>query len=116
MEEARRDPRLPDVPIAVVTGAVAGRGEQRVRRQVTEAHVRMAATAPEARHVVAERSGHYVPQDDPALVARVVLDVVDRVREDRVREDRVRGGPGPGGVRRVPAASILGRPHWAWTA
>jgi pimeloyl-ACP methyl ester carboxylesterase len=89
---------LPLVPLVVVT---AGRPPgpmpdssvdvlrlQRVRSELQE---ELATRVPSGRQVIAERSGHFVQQDQPDLVVEVVLSVVEQTRRSWRRD---RGGDG----------------------
>jgi pimeloyl-ACP methyl ester carboxylesterase len=40
------------------------------------------ASSRDGRHVIAERSGHFIPLEEPQLVVDAVLDVVCRVRRE----------------------------------
>ena len=42
---------------------------------------REAALVPDARHIIAERSGHNIHQDQPELVIEAILQVVAAVRD-----------------------------------
>lgn len=71
---------LPDVPVTVVVGGRADRGERRSRPAHVDLTRREMAAHPRGRHVVAEHSSHFVVWQEPALVAEEVLGVVGRVR------------------------------------
>ncbi|MBB4913472.1 alpha/beta fold hydrolase [Streptosporangium saharense] len=65
---------LPPVPVTVISGALApSKLERRFRPELVAAHRRLAEAQPMGRHVLAERSGHMVPQDEPGLVAEEIL-------------------------------------------
>jgi len=65
----RRPPDLGEIPVTVVSGAVPGHGMSRaVRAQANAAHATRAAASARGRHVIAERSGHYVPVSDPEVI------------------------------------------------
>ena len=51
--------------------------EQMVREQQAD----LATLVPNARHVIAERSGHYVHQTEPELVVEAIRQVVEAVRD-----------------------------------
>lgn len=63
---------LGERPLAVVTAGDAGFGDQ------TE----LAVLSQNSIHVVATKSGHFVEQDQPELVARAITEVVAAVRAD----------------------------------
>lgn len=69
--------RLPQVPVTLISGAEAGsRSERKLRRALVAAHRALAAALPYGRHVMAERSGHMVPQDRPDLVISEVVRIL----------------------------------------
>ncbi|RLV04533.1 alpha/beta hydrolase [Streptomyces griseocarneus] len=66
-------PELGDVPVTIISGALKGGGmNETTRRTVNASHARSAAGAAHGRHVIATRSGHYVPVTDPDLVAEEI--------------------------------------------
>ncbi len=70
--EARDAPLTPfaDLPLTVISAATSG--ERRMRL-----HEALAARSSRGRHLVARNSGHWVPLDEPAVVVRAILDVVE---------------------------------------
>jgi pimeloyl-ACP methyl ester carboxylesterase len=68
--------RLPDVPLTVVSGTVAGRMEGGHRPELVAAHRARVEAAPRGRHVEASRSGHMVPFTEPDLVVDEVLRIL----------------------------------------
>lgn len=68
----------PDLPVVVITAGAPGRNAREVqaRAEVDAMHAGLVAGRPGARHVVAERSGHLVPLDDPEVVVRCVREVL----------------------------------------
>lgn len=78
MERLRDHPvELPDVPVSIVSGGKAGFLERGRRPEVVDAHRRRADALPQGRHVVAERSSHYVPLTEPDVVAAEILRILD---------------------------------------
>lgn len=70
---------LPDVPVTAITGTVRrSRMEQRLYAEFLASHRRVVDAMPQGRHVLAERSGHMVPQDQPELVIEEILRLVSR--------------------------------------
>ena len=71
-------PALPDVPVTVISGSLADGMPRRVRDAATAAGRYRAAQSRQGRHVVAARSGHYIPATESDLIAaeirRPVLD------------------------------------------
>jgi pimeloyl-ACP methyl ester carboxylesterase len=68
--EALTLPPLPNTPVTVLTGA----------RNSPMPPGALAAVSPEARHIVAANSGHWVHLDQPDLVIQAIQDVVSLVR------------------------------------
>ncbi|KAA9149445.1 alpha/beta hydrolase [Amycolatopsis acidicola] len=63
-------PELGSIPVTVISGALTGSGmNAEVRAQANAAHEHRAAQSPRGRHVIAARSGHYVPVTEPELIA-----------------------------------------------
>jgi pimeloyl-ACP methyl ester carboxylesterase len=67
---------LPDLPVTWVVGRQVDAGSRRARAGMLSGHQRECDVHPRARFVVAEQSGHLVPQQQPDLVAREVLHLV----------------------------------------
>ena len=68
-----RCPSLRDVPLAVISSA-----DQPA--SVMASHEALARTSSHGRHVVASKSGHWVPFDEPELVVEAIRDVVETSR------------------------------------
>ncbi len=82
---------LPDIPMAILTSTALGEfdwpgstpeGARRLRSLDTDLFSRTSTGV----HVVTERSGHYIHQDEPMLVVSAIRHVVDLVRT-RGRDD-----------------------------
>lgn len=72
-------PDLGEIPVTVVSGARTGDGmSAAIRAEANAAHAVRAARSPYGRHVLAERSGHYVPLTDPELIVDEVRRLVHR--------------------------------------
>lgn len=70
-------PRLGDIPVTVVSGALPGSGmNTALRAAANAAHAQRAAASPHGRHVTAARSGHYVPITDPGVVTEEIRRLV----------------------------------------
>ncbi|ONF63509.1 hypothetical protein [Amycolatopsis keratiniphila] len=54
-------PDLGDIPLTVVSGGLGGG----MRARANASHVHRVTLSPDGRHVIAERSGHYVPKTEP---------------------------------------------------
>lgn len=65
-------PLLPDIPVTYISGTEEVRMERGQRPALVVAHRRAAASLRQGRHVTADRSGHYVPFTEPALVAEEI--------------------------------------------
>ena len=62
-------PDLGEVPVTVISGAMAGGGmTAAIRAEVNAAHAIRADRCPGGRHVIGPASGHYVPITEPHLV------------------------------------------------
>ena len=69
---------FPDVPVVVLSAA---RGfPRRFRAHWTRLQARLAAAAPQGRHVVVDGTGHNIPRDRPDVVADTILEVAAQVR------------------------------------
>ena len=67
------DQAFGDLPLVVVSGELNSDAGQLARQQ------RLAGRSTRGRHVVAERSGHWIPLDRPDVVVDVIRDVVARI-------------------------------------
>ncbi|WP_204375822.1 alpha/beta fold hydrolase, partial [Pseudomonas citronellolis] len=66
-------PALPDIPLTLISGALADFGmSERIRAAANAAHAYRARQSPQGRHVLAARSGHGLILSEPALVAEEV--------------------------------------------
>jgi len=63
----------PQVPVVVISGRDQPPEQIDAHRALTEGSV-------DGRHVMAARSGHWIPFDEPELIVRVVRELVDRAR------------------------------------
>ena len=64
---------LRDIPVVVISAGEASPAE-------LEEHAKLAQLSSSGRHLVAERSGHWIPFDRPDIVIEAVRSVVDQVR------------------------------------
>lgn len=68
---------LPPVPVTVISGArTTSPRETATRGVLVDAHRAFAESLPEGRHVMAERSGHMIPNDQPDLVVEEILRLI----------------------------------------
>jgi len=86
--EVREHPRLPDVPLVVLTRGVqqwrsAPRGGEMERLWLELQHSLVHLTT-DREHIIAGRSGHYIHLDQPELVDAAIEQVVGRNRGSRV--------------------------------
>ena len=87
-EEVRRELRLPDVPLVVLTRGVqqwrdAPRSAEMERLWLELQHSLVHLTT-DRDHIIAGRSGHYIHLDQPELVSAAIEQVVRRNRGGRV--------------------------------
>ncbi|MFF9067306.1 alpha/beta fold hydrolase [Streptomyces sp. NPDC014891] len=62
------------IPVTVISGGLPGDGmDEAVRAAANAAHAGRAGRSPKGRHVIAERSGHYVPLTEPGVVVREIV-------------------------------------------
>lgn len=73
-------PKLPDVPVTLVSGRRSGGLGGAARASLTTAHRARAATLPQGRHILAEHSGYLVPFTEPGLLVREILRIMDTSR------------------------------------
>jgi len=64
---------LPDVPLVAISSS-------ELSPEHIEEHRQLACLSSNGRHIVASRSGHWIPLDEPELVVRAIHDVVDQAR------------------------------------
>jgi pimeloyl-ACP methyl ester carboxylesterase len=80
---ARETVALSALPLIVITRGIADEsGEGAAEREVEHRrdHASQAAQSRRGQLLVAERSGHHVPLDDPALVSRTIRDLLNSTR------------------------------------
>jgi pimeloyl-ACP methyl ester carboxylesterase len=66
-----------DLPLLVISGEINSDTRQLARQ------ARLAARSTRGRHIVAERSGHWIPLDRPDVVVNAVREVVEQVRAQK---------------------------------
>nr|WP_042191304.1 alpha/beta hydrolase [Kibdelosporangium sp. MJ126-NF4]CEL19980.1 alpha/beta hydrolase fold [Kibdelosporangium sp. MJ126-NF4]CTQ97204.1 alpha/beta hydrolase fold [Kibdelosporangium sp. MJ126-NF4] len=70
-------PELGDVPVTVISGGLAGAGmNARFRAAANASHAVRVAVSPRGRHVIAAKSGHYVPVSEPAVIIAAIRELV----------------------------------------
>lgn len=81
MSELAAAPVVLPVPLTVISGGRTTKRDARLRAELVAKHTAMAQRWPHGRHVVAERSGHLVPQQQPDLVVDEVLRLLEHAPE-----------------------------------
>ncbi|MCP3805023.1 alpha/beta hydrolase [Allokutzneria sp. A3M-2-11 16] len=61
-------PDLGAIPVTVISGALSGGMTAATRAAAIASHTRRAATSPSGRHVIARKSGHYLPVTEPHVI------------------------------------------------
>jgi hypothetical protein len=77
------DHPLGDLPLVVVTRGLPdeeGPDAQRLEAEHSSDQAAMAAMSHRGRQIIASRSGHHVPLDEPALVIATIQEVVTSIR------------------------------------
>ncbi|MEW2129410.1 alpha/beta hydrolase [Streptomyces sp. NPDC005435] len=70
----RTPPDTGDIPVTVISGGLPGDGmDSAVRAAANASHAHRAGQGPKGRHVIAGRSGHYVPLTEPEVVVREIV-------------------------------------------
>jgi pimeloyl-ACP methyl ester carboxylesterase len=75
---------LPEVPVVVMLGEQADRGEAKGRAAMANIFRSAMQTYPGGQFVPASRSSHFIPWQEPGLVAETILRMVDTVRPGEV--------------------------------
>ena len=72
----------PDVPITVITGSAPSPNNRiaQARAQIDGLHAQFVAGCVRGRHVLAERSGHMVPLDQPEMIVECVRETAAAMR------------------------------------
>lgn len=79
LEQARRAWPLPEVPVVVLTGGRADAGEEERRRAWIDAHEKLAARIPGAKHLVSEKSAHGLAANEPSAVTEAIREMVKEI-------------------------------------
>jgi pimeloyl-ACP methyl ester carboxylesterase len=66
----------PELPLVVISGAHQA-------SDAIDAHRRLAAASPHGRHLVASKSGHWIPFDEPEVIVSAVRHLVDAAGSPR---------------------------------
>ncbi|MGL3821322.1 alpha/beta fold hydrolase [Sphingopyxis sp. R3-92] len=78
MNELRSAPAVPvDYPVTVISGGLADAGmSSSLRAEANAAHARRAQLSRAGRHVIAERSGHFVPLTEPDVIVAAIREML----------------------------------------
>lgn len=80
-DEIRKEWSLPDVPMIVLTAADGESADNPARRQIHhELQLALSVLLPNAQHITAEGSGHFVQQDRPDLVIGAIQSLREQVK------------------------------------
>jgi pimeloyl-ACP methyl ester carboxylesterase len=79
---------LPDVPVTTLVGQRIGRFERRLRPDLIEFCRREMQAHPQGRFVPATRSNHFVPVQEPQLVADEIARIVRSIRDNALTDSR----------------------------
>jgi pimeloyl-ACP methyl ester carboxylesterase len=101
-EQVKSAHALPDVPIVVITAAHCCETEALTKAWM-ELQKDLVSRSPHARQVMADRSGHYVPFDQPELIVDALKEMVASVRDGEKKKSA-----GPGGTKGSDASSAAG--------
>ena len=87
-EQVRKTGSLGNMPLVVITaGSQAGADlppdyRQAYRRMFRDLQVELSRLSTRGKHMFVERSGHFIQEDEPALVVDTVRQMVDLTRQD----------------------------------
>ena len=75
-------PKLPDVPVVVITSSYTGVGgvDKSQWEELKSYHQKLADDVSDGTHIVAAKSGHYIQMDEPKLVIDAIQSVYDKVK------------------------------------
>lgn len=85
-EQARECWPLPRVPVIVVSAGkpdVAGPSAEKFRAMFTELQKEFATRVPNAKQIIATKSGHYIQEQEPELVVQAVKEIVEAYRKSK---------------------------------
>ncbi|HJQ96776.1 MAG TPA: alpha/beta hydrolase [Candidatus Polarisedimenticolaceae bacterium] len=80
VQELKRAGSPPAVPTAIIT-AFHETESDKFRKAWIELQDRLASTYPAAKRVLADKSGHYVPFDQPELVVDTIREIVEKAQK-----------------------------------
>lgn len=79
----RGGPDMRDTPLVVVTAGNPGNGSSWADRKWNHEQARAARLSTQARHWFAKRSGHVVQRDQPGIIAKALVWILDRASAPR---------------------------------
>jgi pimeloyl-ACP methyl ester carboxylesterase len=94
-EQIRAAGPTPDIPVVVITAAHCCETEALTRAWM-ELQKDLVSRSPKARQVIADKSGHYVPFDEPGLIVDALRDMVGSIRGKK-KVAKTGEGAGPAG-------------------
>lgn len=76
-------PKLPDVPVIVLTSSYTGEGGigKDKWEELKACHQKLSEEVTKGNHIVASKSGHYIQIDEPQLVIDAIKNVFDMVQK-----------------------------------
>lgn len=84
LRQARAAPPLPNVPIVLLTGMADEPDKSPEAKQLwLRLHKEWLKQLPNARHIITEKSGHYIQVDEPALVIDAIRQMLGSVKANR---------------------------------
>ena len=88
-EQIRQAGPFPAIPLIVISAAQQPPSwlvRSEVLQGLREDQRSLAAMSPQGRQIIAEKSGHFVQNDEPGIVIQAIRDVVDRSRKTEAEE------------------------------
>lgn len=75
-------PKLPDVPVVVLTSSFTGEGEVSKEQwlEFKGYHQELADQVTDGQHIIATNSSHYIQLDEPKLIVDAIKNVYDKVK------------------------------------
>lgn len=69
----------PKIPVVIVTGAREDDGEPAKRRAWVAFHRELAASIPQAQHIISTKSAHGIVSNEPELISKVIAEMIEQV-------------------------------------
>jgi pimeloyl-ACP methyl ester carboxylesterase len=77
-----RDTVIPDVPVRIITAGIPWWPESEENQAWRDSHERLAASVKDGRLLVAERSTHLVPSEQPEIIVAALAELVRMARQE----------------------------------